>query len=245
MAAGVAPSSFVSNLLEESNLTAHEEHVIKWSAASLYSGGADTTVSAIYSFFLAMILYPEVQKKAQAEIDAVVGSNRLPTLADRAFLPYVEALAKEVVRWHVVAPLTFQHVAMEDGIHNGYLIPKGSCVLANIWGILHDKETYKEPHLFKPERFLGDHPELDPRTVSFGYGRRICPGIQLADSSVFISCAMSLAVFNMTKWVENGVEITPSAEDLPGTILHPALFKCTITLRSPEAEALVLETPEY
>jgi cytochrome P450 len=51
-----------------------------------------------------MILYPEVMKKAQAEIDAVVGNDRLPTFADREHLPYINALAKEVLRWNSIAP---------------------------------------------------------------------------------------------------------------------------------------------
>ena len=63
------------------------------------------TVSAVYSFFLAMTLFPEVQKRAKEEIDAVVGSDRLPSFADRPKLPYVEALVKEVFRWNPVAPL--------------------------------------------------------------------------------------------------------------------------------------------
>ncbi|KAG5654671.1 hypothetical protein H0H81_009920 [Sphagnurus paluster] len=103
MAAGTAPISFTSSLLEK-NISAEEEFDIKWSSASLYSGGADTTVSAIYSFFLAMALHPEVVKKAQAEIDSVVGNDRLPTLEDRPYLPYVDALTKEVFRWNAVVP---------------------------------------------------------------------------------------------------------------------------------------------
>ena len=51
-----------------------------------------------------MTLYPEVQKKAQAEIDAVVGPDRLPSFSDRNSLPYIEALVKEIQRWNVVAP---------------------------------------------------------------------------------------------------------------------------------------------
>lgn len=70
------------------------------------SGGADTTVSAEYGFFLAMVLFPEVQKKAQAEIDAVVGSGRLPTFADQPHLPYVNALVTEVLRWNSVVPVS-------------------------------------------------------------------------------------------------------------------------------------------
>ncbi|KAG6842992.1 hypothetical protein H0H93_002633, partial [Arthromyces matolae] len=104
MAAGTAPVSFTSSLLEGKNVDAEEEFEIKWSAASLYSGGADTTVSAIYSFFLAMALHPDVLKKAQAELDAVVGTERLPTFEDRQYLPYIDALTKEVLRWNAVAP---------------------------------------------------------------------------------------------------------------------------------------------
>ena len=63
------------------------------------------TVSAIHSFYLAMTLYPEVQRKAQEEVDRVIGSDRLPTLADQSSLPYVDALVQEVLRWNPVGPL--------------------------------------------------------------------------------------------------------------------------------------------
>jgi cytochrome P450 len=78
----------------------------------LFGGGVDTTASAEYGFFLAMILFPEVQKKAQAEIDAVVGSERLPTFADQPNLPYVNALATELLRWHSVVPLGMAFLAI-------------------------------------------------------------------------------------------------------------------------------------
>jgi cytochrome P450 len=78
---------------------------IKWSAASLYAGGGDATVSFLHTFFLAMQLYPEVQRRAQEEIDRVIGNDRLPTLADRPNLPYIEVVIKEVLRWNPVAPL--------------------------------------------------------------------------------------------------------------------------------------------
>jgi len=62
------------------------------------------TVSAIYSLYLAMTLFPHVAKKAQEEIDAVVGTDRLPTFDDREHLPYIDALLKEVLRWNAVTP---------------------------------------------------------------------------------------------------------------------------------------------
>lgn len=80
-----------------------------------------------------MTLYPDVQKKAQEEVDRVVGSGRLPTMEDRGNLPYIEAIVNEVLRWHPVAPMGLPHTSTEDDICEGYLIPKGSMILANIW----------------------------------------------------------------------------------------------------------------
>ncbi|KAG5723754.1 O-methylsterigmatocystin oxidoreductase [Termitomyces sp. T112] len=242
MSAGIAPISFTSSLLEGKNIDPEEEFDIKWSAASLYSGGADTTVSAIYSFFLAMALNPEVMKKAQAEIDSVVGNDRLPTFQDRQYLPYVDALAKEVFRWNVVVPNGVAHRSIKDDIHDGYFIPKGTLVIVNIRGLLYDSEVYPDPHKFNPERFIATEnkpAEADPRNVCFGFGRRICPGLHLADASVFISCAMSLAVFDVSKSVENGVVLEPVHENTDGTISHPKPYKCSIKPRSEKAVSLI------
>lgn len=79
------------------------------------TGGADTTISNEYAFFLAMVLYPEVQKKAQAEIDAVVGTDRLPTFADQPHLPYVNAIVSETLRWNAVAPVGMCPISCKRG----------------------------------------------------------------------------------------------------------------------------------
>jgi cytochrome P450 len=79
-----------------------------------------------------MILFPEVQKKAQAEIDAVVGQARLPTLTDRPQLPYVEAVVKEVLRFGQIAPRGVPHRSREDDVHAGYYIPRNSVIVTNI-----------------------------------------------------------------------------------------------------------------
>ncbi|TFY81372.1 hypothetical protein EWM64_g2644 [Hericium alpestre] len=105
MSAGTSSPNFVANLLESGPRSDEEKRNIRWAASSLYSGGADTPVSTLSVFFLAMAKYPEAVKKAQAEIDAVIGNDRLPTFEDRDKLPYVNALAKEVIRWGPTAPL--------------------------------------------------------------------------------------------------------------------------------------------
>ncbi|KAG1850378.1 cytochrome P450 [Suillus subalutaceus] len=233
-----------------SPLSAEDEHVVKWCAATLYAGASDTTVSTINSFFLAMTLFPDVQKKAQAEIDAVVGPDRLPSITDQDSLPYIGALAKEALRWHAVTPTGFPHCVSEDDIHDGYYIPKGSVVIPNIWFMLHDPEIYVNPWQFNPERFLandGKKPETEPRTICFGFGRRCFSftGIHLVEASVWLSIAMSLAVFDISKTVENGIEIIPDVDQSSGTISHPKPFKCSIKPRSSKAVALIEQDANY
>lgn len=89
--------------------------------------------------------------------------------------------------------------------------------------MLHDPETYPDPFVFDPDRYIpteDNPPQRDPRGVCFGYGRRVCPGMHLAEASLFSAIAMSLAVFDVTKTVENGVEITPIHESTSGIIRY-------------------------
>lgn len=146
-----------------------------------------------------MLLHPSSLLAAQKEIDRVIGADRLPTLSDRSKLPYIDALVKEVLRWHPIVNVNLPHVVMEDDTYDGYLIPKGSIILANIFAFTHSLSTYSSPMLFNPSRFLGPAPEKDPRGVVFGFGRRICVGKELADTSIWVAIAVCCAVFNIKK----------------------------------------------
>ena len=94
------------------------------------------TSSVLKTFCLAMSLYPEVQKRAQAELDTVVGHDRFPDFEDRASLIYLQAIMKESLRWMTVAPLGLAHCTIEDDEFGGYFIPAGTIVMANIWQVL-------------------------------------------------------------------------------------------------------------
>ncbi|KAH9927105.1 cytochrome P450 [Epithele typhae] len=242
MAAGTHKSSFVTALLDEPHDDAREE-LIKLVAASMYAGGADTTVSSSMTFFLAMTLYPEVQKKAQAELDSVIGHGQLPTLADRERLPYLNAILLEVLRWIPVAPMGFPHLSTEDDFHKDYFIPKGTMVMVNSWNLLHDPVRYTDPNTFNPDRFLDtpSHPaERDPRDFAFGYGRRKCPGIFFAEASIFTAVALTLAVYDIAKAVDaRGKTIEPAVEPSGTLISHPAPFPLRVSVRSPKAQALL------
>ncbi|KAJ5334140.1 uncharacterized protein N7506_007923 [Penicillium brevicompactum] len=234
-------NSFTASLLQQGE----DEEIVKWSSVALYSAGADTTVSALKGFYLAMMLHPNVQQKAQAELDQVLGPNVFPSVEDRDKLPYINAIVTEALRWHTVAPLGLPHKTDQDDIVDGYLIPKGALLLPNIWAYNHDPEVYENPSVFDPERFLNNsnsNPVPDPSNVSFGFGRRICPGRLVADISLFLTIAHTLAVFNITKPLrEDGRTAEPNVDFTPGIICHPEDFDCVFSPRSPEHKKLVVE----
>ncbi|KAF4448226.1 O-methylsterigmatocystin oxidoreductase [Fusarium austroafricanum] len=251
MAKGIQRESYVSSVLGQDKLNDKldetEETGIKHTAAMMYAGGADTTVSTIQSFILAMTVHPEVLKKAQAEIDNVIGADRLPQFEDRQNLPYINGLVKESLRWMPVAPMGIAHVADDDINYGNLCIPKGSYILPNVWWFLHDPETYPNPDHFDPERYLEPRNEPDPDSNAFGYGRRICPGRFLADESLFITISRLVAVFDIEKDVdEQGNTIEPKVEaTASGVVSRPINYpykikprnaKCVELIRSVESE---------
>lgn len=129
------------------------------------------TAAALSTFFLAVLLNPSAQQRAQAELDAVVGHDRLPTLGDRDNLPYVRALCSEILRWNPTAPLGLPHRLIQDDAYNKYFLPAGSVFFVNIRKLLRDPRRYADPEAFRPERFLGE-PEFAPEKIVFGFGRR-------------------------------------------------------------------------
>jgi cytochrome P450 len=104
-----------------------------YTCGGLVEAGAETTSTTLNNFMLAMVLFPDVAVKAQAEIDAVVGSDRMPGFEDEASLPYVRAMVKEVLRWRPVNKFGMTHATSEDDWYEGYFIPKGTVVVLNWW----------------------------------------------------------------------------------------------------------------
>ncbi|KAF8994918.1 cytochrome P450 [Cyathus striatus] len=245
---GVAQPSFVSlalDSLDESTGTKEHQHlVIKDTAGMFFGGGAETTVTALETLVLLLLLHPEVQKKIQEELDRVVGHDRLPDFKDQDDMPYLMAVIKESVRWSPVLPIAVPHEATEDDIYNGYYIPKGSIVVGNVWAMLHDERDYPNPSEFNPERFLKNgklNPEIaDPFNVFFGFGRRECPGKHVGLATLWLITASILSVFDITKPVDkNGAVVEPSGGYHSALICHPIPYKTLLKPRSREAEQLV------
>jgi cytochrome P450 len=190
------------------------ETALKNAAATAIVGSYETTTSTLMSFALAMVLYPDVQRRAQAEIDSVVG-NRLPTFEDRVSLPYVESVLRETMRWCPIAPLGGAHATSSDDIFDGYFVPKGTTVISNTWAISRDEKRYPKASSFIPERFLDVNNALtddDPAGYVFGFGRRGCPGRYAADATVWSAFVTMLATveFSSAKDEQGKViEFTP------------------------------------
>ncbi|KAI0352615.1 CyP450 monooxygenase [Trametes cingulata] len=235
------------NLRPESLLTSDEDEVMKNVCAVAFEGGSDTTFSILQAVFVALALHPDVQKKAQNELDTVVGPSRLPDHSDVDQLVYVNALVKEALRWHVVVPLSIPHRTVRNDEFHGYLVPAGTTVMANVWSILHDPEVYDDPDVFRPERFIRDSKLddaiRDPASFVFGFGRRICPGRYFAQTSLFITIASMLHVFEIGLPVnEDGEPIPIKYEQSHGLLSYPTDCRCSIKPRSARAEALIRET---
>ncbi|KAF9228600.1 cytochrome P450 [Gyrodon lividus] len=232
-AGGTAVLTMAVDLLRNTKGAGDPSHLqlVKETCATAFS------TSTLHWFLLAMLQHPEVQERAQAEIDAVVGTDRLPDFDDRAYLPYVEAVLRETLRMYPVAPLGLPHATTTDDVYEGFFIPQGSTVVANIWAMNHNEDTYPEPDVFKPERFFVDgeiNDEKSTTSLAFGFGRRICPGRHTADASVWAAMASILSQLNISKAVdEEGNEIDFSPKSTYGVTTAPVPFPCSIAPRRP------------
>ncbi|KAI0800093.1 cytochrome P450 [Fomes fomentarius] len=230
----------------EGEAAKEEEEHVKDAIASAYAGGADTTLSTLQTFYLAMASYPKVQARAQAELDAVIGPHRLPTHDDSPDLPYVTAVIKECLRWRPVVPLSLLHLSVAEDEYQGYRIPAKTAIVNSPWAYARDPKVYPDPETFKPERFLKDgilDPNvLNPSNIVFGFGRRICPGRHFAEAVLFITISSVLQTLSIEPPSDqNGkpVRLSETVKMSSGVISYPEPFQCVIKPRSQATEALI------
>ncbi|KAL5498334.1 hypothetical protein ACEPAH_2476 [Sanghuangporus vaninii] len=270
---GQAPHCYVNHLLDEYEsrgvVDKQHEQDIRCIGAVIYSAGVETSEATIATFFLMMARHPEIVRRAQEEIDRVVGSDRLPTYEDRPKLPYVECIVKEIFRFNPAVPIGIPHESTQDDVYRGWTIPSGSMVVPNIWQMMRDEQYFPDPERFDPERFVnkksssmdGDHEsdlsasegdgsaagsmnlkEDDPTTMVFGFGRRLCPGRHFAEVTVWLTYACFLAAFDISPYVdpETGKQdAPPPVVFASGTSSNPEPFKCTVKPRSEKHARLV------
>ncbi|KAF5657000.1 cytochrome p450 [Fusarium circinatum] len=200
-------------------------------SGSLLQAGSETTASILIGFVQAMVIFPDVARTAQAEIDHVCG-DQLPTLDDMPDLPYI-------------------HASQQDS-YLGYHIPKGATVIINVWAIHNNPERHPSPRQFNPMRYINDpqtsieaanNPDPTKRDhYVFGAGRRRCQGMHIADRSLFLAISRLLWAFDFDRVVspETGKAIIPDAGDVTEGIMSiPSQFPVRIVPRSAKrAEAV-------
>ncbi|KAJ7241925.1 cytochrome P450 [Mycena haematopus] len=208
----------------------------------------EASMTSTLSFFLAMMLNPTVQAKAQKEIDSVIGQHRLPTISDKAKLPYVRSVVTEVFRLNPAIPSP--HALNKDDVYEGMHLPKGSSMIPNVWHMLHDPDVYANPMKFDPDRYQNLDSEMEKVTdLVFGFGRRLCPGKSFGEGNVFAIAATVLATCDILPPVdENGVAVIPDVVYSSGSISFPSRFDCNVKPRSNQAFELlshsVVESPD-
>ncbi|KAJ3515359.1 hypothetical protein NLJ89_g1812 [Agrocybe chaxingu] len=197
--------------------TQEDDTALKEAAATGYLAGADTTSSALGTFFYAMALHPHFQKKAQEEIDMITDGDRLPIWEDRASMPYLEAILREVMRWKAITPLGLSHSTTEDDVY------QGATVVPNIWAMTHDGQIYQNPEVFDPGRFL-------------------TPDGHLTDDDFWYAIANILAVFEIDRKKDANGNYLPLEVEYSNTLVsHAQPFECSIKPRSQSISQIVLQ----
>lgn len=168
---------------------------------AFFGAGSETVRLSVEWLLLTASVYQDAQKRVQREIDDTVGRTQPLIWNDRKSMPFTQAFIMELMRWRTIIPLNVLRYAIFDGKINGYRIPKGSQLMANLWAIHHDPEYWgKDADEFKPERFLTDNgQEIKKweRYIPFSIGKRACPGEPLARIEVFLYFTSVLQKFDV------------------------------------------------
>ncbi|KAF8979259.1 cytochrome P450 [Cyathus striatus] len=210
-------SCIAENIIHNPNNADLSQLEKSWLLGTLYGAGSEATSTHMLWFFVSMILHPEEQKKAQEQIDHVVGRGRPPTFRD------IESLYPCYNQGSYAMERHCSIRTSEDDAYNGYFIPKGTVCIVNTWGLNRDKKVYGEDaDIFRPERHLGNKLKEDTYST-YGFGRRICVGKHVANNSIFIEVARILLAFNICsnnppdpdKYIHNGLVIRPDTACTP------------------------------
>ncbi|KAF8439310.1 cytochrome P450 [Boletus edulis BED1] len=209
--------SFMKMLLEHTNEHKLSTDEMAYLAGSLFSAGTGTTSKVITHMIMAAACHPGAQKRVQEELDVVTGKDRtgnvatVPTWEDSELLPQVHAFALEVQRWRPVVPIGVAHRATRDIVWRGQCIPAGATVFGCHWAICQDPVAFPEPDTFDPQRWIDDEGRLRNNMTSYpyGYGRRVCPGQCLANTSLYINLALLLWAFRIVERPDAPIDANP------------------------------------
>ncbi|KAF9454479.1 cytochrome P450 [Macrolepiota fuliginosa MF-IS2] len=239
IANGTGIPSIASRALEKSTNWGLNDVEIAYALSAPWQAGVTTSVSIYHIFIMAMLCNPAVMRKAQEELDHVVGTDRLPEFDDMYLLPYTQAIVKETLRWRPILPLGVAHSNTCDDVYDGMFIPKGSRIHANVYAMAQDPKMFPDADSFQPERFLDG--KLPTFTAGFGFGRRMCPGMSIAMNSFSVIFARTLWAFDILPPLnEFGKPILPDIETMDGHLsVQPRKFAYQLVPRRTNISSVI------
>lgn len=238
------PQNFISAYLKEmkkkndKNLPSNlDEKNLLVIIRSLFAAGSDTTSTTILWCLVYMLYYPKIQEKVYQEIEANVGTDRLPNIADKPKLTYLNAVISETQRLASIAPIALRREVSKTFEVRGYTIPKGSIIWLALDSVHYDKRIWGDPEKFRPERFIDGNGALINREelIPFGIGRRVCMGEALAKMELFMFLSAMFQHFRFEPEDESGK--LPSLKAVIGTTAVPQPFKMRFIDRKHEASS--------
>ncbi|KAJ8654226.1 hypothetical protein O0I10_010048 [Lichtheimia ornata] len=218
-----------------------DDYTILVTLNDIIGGGADTTAVTLAWFMSILCHHPDVQERLRAEIDAFISTHkRYPTFSERDNFPYLISVQKECIRFRPTTHFGVLHQATDDVETRGYYIPKGTVMASNMYAMHQNPDAFSDPEKFIPERFMNNiktmsssaNSGIDNRDqYNFGWGRRICPGIYLAESEMFyvLTRLFAKAVIK-PKLDDQGKPLYPTLEGArdAGLVMQPPM--CDIRL---------------
>ncbi|KAH0705282.1 hypothetical protein KY290_009969 [Solanum tuberosum] len=213
--------------LQDSEPDYYTDEVIKGMGIVMLTAGTDTTASTMEWALSFLLNNPEALKKTQNEIDTHLGeSSRLLDESDLAQLPYLHGIINETLRMCPAGPLLVPHESSDECVVGGFRVPCGTMLLVNMWAIQNDARLWDRPNEFRPERFIDFKGQRDGfRLMPFGYGRRGCPGENLAMHVAGLALGSLIQCFEWERVSEELVDMTEG----PGLTMPkaiPLLAKC-------------------
>ncbi|XP_077235611.1 flavonoid 3'-monooxygenase CYP75B137-like [Tasmannia lanceolata] len=159
---------------------------LKGLLVDLLTGATDTTSTTMEWAMAEMMKHPEIMRRAQEELEEVVGKNNVVEESHLPKLSYLGAIFKEVLRLHPLVPFLVPHSPSQSCAVGGYMIPKGARVLVNVWALHRDPKAWENPLEFQPERFLNATNKYEFSGNNFNYlpfgsGKRMCVGVPMAE----------------------------------------------------------------
>ncbi|KAK2660185.1 hypothetical protein Ddye_006718 [Dipteronia dyeriana] len=213
--------------LQESEPQCYSDEIISSLMIVLLTAGTDTSAGTMEWAMSLLLNNPNILKKAQTEIDNIIGLDHLINESDLAKLPYLNCIINETLRMFPAAPLSVPRESSEDCNVGGYHVPRGTMLLVNMWGIQNDPKIWEDPGNFRPERFEGFEGKKSDglKLLAFGSGRRSCPGDRLATRMVGLALGSLLQCFEWERISEEMVDMTEgNGVTLP--MAHPLQAKC-------------------